>query len=149
IDKNIALLGLCPTKTKMPLLSFKQKAQEITTGLDQAFQAHTLKQFEESKYFIEMGGMKAQLCDLTDCQGSFTCKVKMKYKKMKGSENLDAKLASTSNESVNELLRSMIGDTSKTETKTKEILIAHGIIPRADGKLVSQPEVPERRPDYF
>lgn len=149
IEKNISLLSLCSHKTKAPQISFKQRAQEITADLDPSFQAHTLKQFEESKYFIEMGGMKAQLCDMTDCQGSFTCKVKMKYKKMKGSENLDAKLARSSNESANELLRSMIGDTSGSDPKTKEILIAHGIIPRPDGKFVTSPEVPERKPDYF
>jgi hypothetical protein len=35
------------------------------------------------------------------------------------------------------------------DPKTKEILVANGIIPKDDGSFVKQPDIPERQPDYF
>src|SRR5690606_20461925 len=64
-------------------------------------------------------------------------------------DSLDSKLANSTSENAKSLLRSMIGDTTNADPKTKEILIAHGIIPKDDGKFVEQPRIPEREPDYF
>ncbi|MCM2348397.1 MAG: hypothetical protein NDI69_00160 [Bacteriovoracaceae bacterium] len=149
INKNLSLLKLCPNQNKTHKMSFQDESKKIAGDLDEVLKANTLVEFQDKKFQMEMGATKEQLCDLTDCEGTFICKVKKKYKEMKTGETLDAKLATTSNKSANNLLRSMIGDASSTDAKTKEILIAHGIIPQADGKLVAQPEVPERKADYF
>jgi hypothetical protein len=57
--------------------------------------------------------------------------------------------ANFSNPEVNELLRSMLGDSTNFDPKTKEVLITNGIIPKEDGKLVSQPPIPETKEEFF
>lgn len=149
LNKNVALLRLCPNKNKDKKMSFTHVSDLLNSNLDETFKLQSLKEFKASKYDLEIGATKAQLCDLQDCEGTLICNIKKKYKAMKSSENLDSKLAKSSNSEVNNLLRSMIGDTSKVDAKSKEILIAQGIIPKADGSFVAQPDIPERRPEYF
>ena len=153
ISKNLDVLKYCPNSSQKKKLNLSEKRNNIASGLDDKYKEQSLEAFSLEKHESEIGKLNTALCQMTDkncIEGTFTCDIYRKYKNIKSNpDSIDSKLANTSNAEVKNLLRSMIGDTTSADPKTKEILIAHGIIPQEDGKFIEQPDIPERRPDYF
>ena len=150
INQNIEALRLCEAKShKLGLLKVNQ---DLNKNLRSVYQDLTFDEFKEFKYKTEIGNLNTYICSnaTRPCpQDTFECKVLQKYNRLKNSGSEESKLAKSSNKEVNNLLRSMIGDTTNIEPKTKEILIANGIIPKDDGTIVEQPDIPERRTEFY
>ncbi len=151
IKLNTDVLKLCesPQNSKIKFSNFDT---EINISLPARYQSLNLEEFKLQKFDSDIGNMSNNIClskDKTCEDNSILCKMISKFKAISDPQSLDFKLANSSNREVNQLLRSMIGDTSKIDPKTKEILIAQGIIPKDDGTMVVQPEIPERQPEYF
>lgn len=149
--QNVDILKLCDNQENSkiqlsPLLS------TIDKSLNPNYVEKTLEQYKTAKYEKDLANLNEDLCSRQnkECkENTLECKLLEKFKATKNPKSLDYKLANSSNEEVNKLLRSMIGDTSRIDVETKKILIAQGIIPKDDGTMVKQPDIPERQPEYF
>lgn len=153
LSQNLEFLKYCPKSENSNNLNLSTQADNISYGVDKSYRKKSFKKFSEDKYSSDFGQLNATLCSMNDqscIEGTFSCSIYKKYKSISSDENsLDYKLARSTSDSTRELLRSMIGDTSKADPEAKAILIAHGIIPQENGKYVEQPEIPERRPEFF
>lgn len=152
LNANAEVLKYCdinPDENKIKLSGIQNS---LTSGMMSVYQDLSFVEFNEVKHKTEIGNLNRKVCQMANrpcTQDTFECKVLQKYNDLKNSGSLESKLARSSNLDVNSVLRSMIGDTSNLEPKTKEILIANGIIPRDDGTMVAQPDIPERTTEYF
>jgi hypothetical protein len=152
MQTNIKLLELCENKPGPKKLDLSFVNQEIGNSLMNNQKKDSLETYKNQKHVTEIGSLTANLCQMTDetcIEGTLTCTIYKRYKESQKPGTLENKLANSSNNEVNKLLRSMIGDPKNIDPKTKEILIAQGIIPKNDGTLVPQPEVSERRPEAY
>lgn len=152
IELNINILRMCKTTSDPKELNLNSVNAKISEGINDGFQMSNLDQYKVEKYDSEIGRLNDSICEYKNnpskvCEPSTSmfCRT---IKKFTAPTELDIKLATTSNKEVNSLLRSMIGEDTNIEPKTKEILIAEGILPKADGKVVSQSETP-RTPEEF
>jgi hypothetical protein len=148
--KNIDLLKLCSDNTDSKI-NLSSVFHQLDKSLNPNYIQLSLDQYKNDKHDKDLGKLNENLCqrqsqNCTD--NTYACKVLQKYKALKNPNSVDFKLANSSNKEVNELLRSMIGDTSRIDSKTKEILIAQGIIPKDDGTMTAQADIPERQPDF-
>lgn len=149
IDSNIKLLELCENVNSNNKKNLSLINSQIGVALTENQKALNLDLFKTEKYNSELGSLTSSLCGMTDATclaGSISCSIFKKLQDSKKKGTAAAKLAESSNSEVNALLRSMIGDTSKLDAKTKDILIAQGIIPKDNGEVVAQAEV-ERKPE--
>jgi hypothetical protein len=152
IDTNIKFLELCTEKASPEKKNLTSVSNEIGSSLTLPQRAQSLERFKEDKYSSEIGVLNETLCSMTEkscIEGTITCSIYKKYMFSKDNQSLEGKLANSSNSEVNELLRSMIGDTSRIDKETREILISQGIISKHDGSFVEQPNIPERRPEVY
>jgi hypothetical protein len=151
IKLNSEVLKLCEN-TNQSKINFSSFDTEINSSLPKRYQSLNLEQFKQQKYDSDIGNISNNICSSKDKEcsdNSILCKMISKFKAVNDPKSVDYKLANSSNKEVNQLLRSMIGDTSKIDVKTKDILVAQGIIPKEDGTIINQPDIPERRPDFF
>lgn len=152
LENNLKILRICENKPNLLLLS--STTSKINETIPEQYKNSSLTQYRSGKYEQEIGDLNTLYCenkDKNNCSDetnkrTFNCKFLEKFKTPTRSE---LALASSSNKEVNTLLRSMIGDTTTIDPKTKEILILEGILPKSDGTMVAQPEVPERKPEYY
>jgi hypothetical protein len=141
--KNRDLLALCEPNKKKNDLDLATIKNDINSGLDEKYSNQSLSEYQFDKYESDIGSANKSLCEYASkkCKdNSYVCKLVNSYNDLK----TNPQIANASNESINKVLRSMIGDTSTIDPATKEILISNGIIPKSDGSLIAQPEVPER-----
>jgi hypothetical protein len=152
LKKNLNVLRYCPKDPLSNELNLTKASGALTSGLEEEYRPITLQEFKTQKYLDEIGNNSSLLCQMTDsCDDKLlSCKMFKNRNKIKTENTLESKLASSTNKEVIDLLRSMVGsETQSFDPKTKEVLIANGIIPKEDGSFVKQPEVAERAPDYF
>lgn len=148
---NFELLKLCePVSPKQ--LGLTALNNKVSKSLNPNYLEHSLESYKTEKHEKDIGKINNNLCQRkveTCSDNSYSCKMLLKYKEILNPSSLDFKLANSSNKEVNTLLRSMIGDTSQIDPKTKAILIAQGIIPQDNGELIAQEDIPERKPEFF
>lgn len=152
IQNNARVLQLCEVSPGKDKLNLSATQTKISANLDPTFVPMTLKDYKLQKFDSELGLKTKYICENKsgNCDIEiFNCRIAQKYLESKNKDSLEAKLAGSSNKEVNALLRSMIGDTSALDPKTKDILVLNGILPKEDGTMVAQPEIPERQPNYF
>ncbi len=146
IDLNIKLLELCENKLSENKLNLTKFNNDIGYSLQEEQRPMSLDLYKASKYNSEIGSLTTSLCEMTEktcIGGTLTCSIFKKYKALSD----QPKPSSFANTAVNELIRGMIGNTSKIDPQTKQILIYEGIIPKEDGQLVQQqpnPETPQQ-----
>lgn len=149
---NIDILRLCEDQAPKALTLSKTN-EIINKDLPQQFKSKQMEDYRVDKYELDFGFNTINLCENKnkDCsKNSISCKTLQNYKEYLKKDSLTYKLASSSNPEVNNLLRAMIGSPSTiTDPKTNEILILAGVIPAEDGKIIAQPDIPERKPDFF
>lgn len=149
VDNNIKLLELCENQNSTNKKSLSLINSEIGVALTENQKTLNLDLFKTEKYNSELGSLTSSLCAMTEAtctSGTISCSIFKKLQDRKKNGTAASKLAESSNNEVNALLRSMIGDTSKLDSKTKDILIAQGIIPKDNGEIVAQADV-ERKPE--
>lgn len=152
INANAEALKYCEENPELNKMRLSSIQSSMNDSLPSSYRRFTFSQFQEQKHLKEIGHLNDRVCKSANqpcTQDTFECKVLQKYNDLKNSGSLESKLARSSNVDVNSVLRSMIGDTSKLDPKTKEILIANGIIPKDDGTIVEQPDIPEREPEFY
>jgi|GEM_PF-5046120 len=148
---NKRLLSLCFGTQNDKKLNLTDLNHEISHNMIPTLRGKSLKEFRNYKHQEEIGRLNTSLCKMTDktcIEGTLTCSIYKEYKASLVDGSTESKLANSSNSEVNALLRSMIGDSSKIDPKTREILVVQGILPKEDGTIVKQPDIPERRPDF-
>jgi hypothetical protein len=152
IDSNIKLLEMCQNVDPNGKLNLSTVSKEIAVSLTDEQKSQTLDLFRTNKYNSEVGSLTNALCEMTDktcIEGTLTCSIYKKYKKFGTTELANSSPADFANNETSQLLRAMIGDTSKIDVETKRILIAEGILPKEDGKFVEQPEMKETQQEFF
>ncbi|WP_408096863.1 hypothetical protein ACJVC5_17630 [Peredibacter sp. HCB2-198] len=152
IQKNLDFLSLCEVKAESNNINLSETNESISRNLEGNQRNLNLSDFKVEKFDSELGRLNQYLCDEknSSCDmKKINCQILQKYKKLQDKNSLESKLANSSNKEVNNLLRSMIGDPKNLDPKTKEILVLQGILPKDDGTLVAQAEIPERQPGYF
>ena len=148
--KNVDLLKLCEPKNSK-FLNFSSVSSLISKGLNPLYSDQSFDEYKTFKHEKDIGQVNDSLCQNKNrncSEQTLSCKLLQKYQDYLKPDSVESRLANSSNKEVNELLRSMIGDTSRIDSKTKEILIAQGIIPKDDGTMTAQADIPERQPDF-
>lgn len=148
VNKNLTLFQYCGNYSETSL-RLKDESKLLSTGVEDRFKDVSLPDYVSEKFQVEINTPREKICSQTCEPGTLSCKIKAKFDKLKDPTSEEYKLATSSNIAGNSLLRSMIGDKTNLNTKTVEVLVAAGILPREDGTLVPQPDIPERRQDYF
>lgn len=148
VNKNLTLFQYCGEYSDTSL-RLKEESKEISDGIEDRYKEMSLPDYVSEKYSSEIQNPSENVCGTQCVEGTLSCKVKAKFDKLKDPTSEEYKLATSSNLAGNSLLRSMIGDKTNLNSKTVEVLVAAGILPREDGTLVPQPDIPERRQDYF
>ncbi|MFP5384664.1 MAG: hypothetical protein ACLGHN_01200 [Bacteriovoracia bacterium] len=152
VDNNLKLLATCENKDAKGKRNLTSVSSAVGISLTSVESDLPLDTFRAEKYNNEIGNLTNSLCKMTDdtCkEGTITCSIYKKYQESKKPGTLQNKLAQTSNSEVNELLRSMIGTPRNLDPRTKEILVLNGILPKEDGTMVAQVEIPERQPQVY
>lgn len=156
INKNFELIGICEIKNDKNALKINESLKEISSGLKSSQQQMILSEYQLAKYQDEFGDLQARVCKLNnekceepvkDVSDKPFCRIRQLAKPKEGT--VESRLASSSDENVNKLLRSFIGEPKDLSPEVKDVLVKEGILPKEDGKYVVQPDVPERRPNYF
>lgn len=153
---NENLLNICKLRNEDPkALNLLEKMDQISGWMPEEYSGRTFNDYRMFKYRSEIGTMRDSLCAIESKNGScdpseYSCRLYNIYKKSKDQSSQEGRLASSSNESVNQLLRSFIGSPKEIPADTRAVLVSQGILPKNDqGEFVAQPDVPERRPGYF
>lgn len=151
IDNNIKLLELCENQNGNGKKNLTEINKAIGSSVQEDQKKMPLELFQTAKHNAEIGTLTSSLCEMTEkncIQGTLTCSIYRKYQAFKtpGSPSKPSEFA---NKGVNELLRVMIGDSPKIEPDTRRILIAEGILPKEDGKLVEKPQFPDSPQEFF
>lgn len=152
IQKNTDFLSLCELKNEPNSLNLSTVNENISKKLENSQRGLNLTDFKILKFDSELGQLNEFLCNgnNSSCDiKKLNCQILQKYKKLQDKSSTEYKLANSSNKEVNALLRTMIGDSQDLDAKTREILVSQGILPKADGTMVAQAEIPERQPGYF
>lgn len=152
IDSNIKLLEMCQNSDPVGKLNLSSVSKEIAVSLSDEQKSQTLDLFRTNKYNSEVGSLTNALCEMTDktcISGTLTCSIFKKYKTFGTNALANNSPADFANNETTQLLRAMIGDTTKIDGETKRILIAEGILPKEDGKFVEQPEMKDTQQEFF
>lgn len=152
IEKNLNSFKSCEIYKS----SGKIEAAEIfasigsTVGDESSFLPFDV--FRGDKYIKNFFSTNQQLCDIQSGKDScskddlsFICQTYENYKKLQNESTSESRMANSSNKEINSLLRSLIGSPEAIPADVKKTLIAEGIIPKSDGTLIPQPDIPERR----
>lgn len=126
---------------------------EISNGMYSEYKSLSLSKYGSDRYTNEFSGFRSYLCDAKApgaCpQGSsdFKCRMLNIYNKTKIEGTPENRLSSTSDPSINSLLRAMIGNPSARSLpiETSRVLIAEGIIPQENGEFITSEQF-DRRP---
>lgn len=110
-----------------------------------------LSKYQGTTYQTDFSSMADLLCKDEPCpdMNNIRCRFIAKYKEIQKTDSYDSKLANSSNDEVNSLLRSMIGAPEELDASTREVLVAEGILPDSAGKVASTSNIPERQPGNF
>jgi len=152
INNNLKLLATCENKDEKGKRHLSKVNTDVGVSLTPIESSRPLEAYRGEKYNNEIGNLTNTLCKLTDdtcVEGTITCSIFKKYQESKKPGTLHSKLASSSNTEVDALLLSMIGSPKNLDPKTKEILVLNGILPKDDGTLVAQAEIPERQSQVY
>ena len=151
IQKNLAVFGLCQISETKGKLNLDEKLNEINQNLREDQAELPLKDYRGKKYEEDISTLNDVICNIaagkTACiDGTPNCEA---YKRYKTPSPIDKKFAESSNNEINSLLSSFLGKPKELTPEVKTILISEGILPKDDGTMVAQAEVPERQSGYF
>lgn len=110
-----------------------------------------LRRYSAEKYNKSYGDLRQAMCAFhpasTCNEDTDACRL---YKRFKAEPSTpERRIAASSDSNVDRVLQALIGNPATISPRAKEVLIAEGIIPQANGQLVERPSVPERQPDYL
>jgi hypothetical protein len=145
LEENSRILKICNFHPEQKSIDLSYILNDLHAGMPEAYAMSTYKDVRKDKYNDEIGNNRDAICGLKQpCNPEeLTCRISNKL-----NDPAFIKLSESSNPSVNKLLRSMIGTASDLSPKTKEILIAKGIIPDSSGKIIEQPKILERSRNF-
>jgi hypothetical protein len=135
-------------------LDFFQKINDMTGWMPEQYATIPYESYRKIKYEQEVNEMRIAACDVEKSGGScnesdLACQVFKNIKDSRDDSTDIGGLAKSSDPKVNELLRAMIGNSPTLPPATRTFLVNAGILPDAEGKIIPQPEVPQRRSDFL
>lgn len=150
ITNNEKAFNLCEIAQMPGKMNASDKIKSISKNIANGFSSMPFQQFKLNKYVGNFSSLNETLCKIQSGKEpctpkTFTCSIYENYKKLQNQSTPESRLANSSNEEINSLLRSFIGNPKGIPAEVKETLIAQGILPKENGTLVAQPDVPERR----
>ncbi len=155
-ETNERLLSLCEVQTDKPQsIDILKEMRQISDWMPEEYSSIQFGEYRSFKYENEIGSSRTVLCSIEKNSGKcdsseYSCRLYNIYKKSKDQNSQEGRLASSSDEGVNQLLRSFIGSPKEIPAETRAVLVSQGILPKNDqGEYVAQPDVPERRPGYL
>lgn len=150
IDENLNAFKLC--NEKQPDSQTEHLLQTnslISSKLSLPYKDMDLTYYQTQKWEHDFGLNMNKLCanEGKKCDdNSLKCKIMSNYSDLKDKNSRIFRLAKSSDSEANKLLRSIIGDNLQIDPQVRNVLVQNGILPKADGTIVSQPDIPERRP---
>ncbi|MGE3611040.1 MAG: hypothetical protein AB7I27_15725 [Bacteriovoracaceae bacterium] len=150
LESNINLVSLCKMNSFKPnAFNFSAPLIEMNEGLEDNYKGYSLSSYAKNKYEQDFNADRKNLCsiDSKTCDpNDLMCKIKQTIDRSKDKSTYEGKLASSSNDEVNKLLRAFIGEPKDISPEAKEVLVSQGILPKDDGKFVQQTPIPSRSP---
>lgn len=156
IKNNLLLFQFCPTPNDNEI-KVSDAINEMYGSVSNDEKEPSLSEYAFNKYSQDLGGVADSVCEKLRSQDSCpstdvtkACNFFRAYKTHKDLNSTENRLASSLNESINELLRSFIGNGgANLPPESKRVLIAEGILPQADGTFVRSAPIPEREPNFL
>lgn len=74
------------------------------------------------------------------------CRLVANYKKTLVKDSPEYRMANSSNDDVNAVLRGMIADPARLDPEVREVLVKEGILPDSKGNIAETGNIPERQP---
>lgn len=155
-ETNEQLLSLCKIQNNdSHSIDILKHMNQISEWMPKEYSEIKFDDYRITKYESEIGSSRSALCAIQKDGGKcdvqeYNCRLYQTLRKSKDQSSQEGRLASSSDESVNQLLRSFIGSPKEIPADTRAVLVSQGILPKNDqGEYVAQPDVPERRPGYL
>ncbi|MFL5783330.1 MAG: hypothetical protein ACJ76H_01890, partial [Bacteriovoracaceae bacterium] len=152
LARNMTLMEFCD-EPKATGLSLKKDSQQINSWLRDQEKNSTFNSFVNTKSNEEFISPIKKLCELSkagNCSDdSSDCKLLKIYQRSITKGTTEYNLAHNPDPGVTKVLRAFISNPTNLSQNSRNILIAEGILPQADGKFAEKPEIPERKPDYL
>lgn len=140
----------------IPKLTFSSINTDINKDMDIELRRQNANKFKTAAYERTIGLDQAAICDLMNKSPEelqkhcsidptpYHCTMLKYLKQSRDPKDPSHKLANSSDESINKILRSMIEGVIVTG-EDKEVLVAAGILPGGSPRAI----IPEREPSYF
>lgn len=156
INQNTLMFKFCSEPTPSNE-SLSKTMNSMNHWMLDADKYSPLSRFSDEKYVRDFGDAKVGICNLlrnpqqTCSPQDEQCQLLNIYRGMKNQNTPEGRLASSSDRNINRVLRSFIGDqvSSSLPTETRQVLVAEGILPLANGQFVERPQPPERDQNYL
>lgn len=152
LNRNIALVDFCEERSNTRL-NLRSDSEEISRWLISNERSASLQEFGSRVHEEQVETFRSSLCQLNQAGGcsdnSASCRLYRLYDQSQQPNSPLFRLANSPDRNINRVLGSMISDGPGLSPEARQVLIAEGIIPQANGEFVERPEIPERRPDYL
>ena len=154
LDNNNRVLQFCETinQPKKPF-DLKTYNDKISKELPDLYKQSSFDNYKSQKYENEFEKIRGFICSEPDTcnETSQYCRMKKLIKKIENPETTEGRLASTTDESMKNLLRSFVGSnpSANASQNTKQVLISQGIWPKPDGTYTPQKKVAERERKFY
>lgn len=155
LAKNFTLLEFCNSSPSK--LSLAKDSTKINEWMSSNDRQSTYNSYASTKYRESFGNPKDSLCnDISSkrCESNqnsndANCQLLNLYNESLRPGSISHTLANNPDPKLNNVFRSMVGNPQGISPQTRDVLIAEGIIPQANGQFVER-EVPrERQPEYL
>lgn len=165
VNDNLMLFQFCEPQPKDKKLDLDKDLKEIFANQGSQFAGQSLSKYAQNKYETAFEKTRTSVCNfiqkrksennknqincLKENDSTSACLMAEEYQRMHTNNTPEGRLASSPDKSVNDLLRSFVGDPKKLDPETKKVLQDQGVIPQDNGKFIATPDIPERSPSYF
>lgn len=152
IEQKKQALLFCQQPKKPNYLDLDSKRKEISLSLAEPQSIESpLASYSFTTYKEEFQQLTNQICaelkneTCTDMK-NINCRFLANYKKTLVKDSPEYKMANSSNDDVNAVLRGMIGNPSSLDPEVREVLVKEGILPDSKGNIAETGNIPERQP---
>lgn len=152
IEQKKQALLFCQQSKKQTYLDLDSRRKEISLSLSDPQSVESpLALYSFTTYKEEFQQLTNQMCaelkneTCTDMK-NINCRFFANYKKTLVKDSPEYKMANSSNDDVNAVLRGMISDPARLDPEVREVLVKEGILPDSKGNIAETGNIPERQP---
>jgi len=155
LARNYTLLEFCNNSPAK--LSLGRDTTSLNDWMLSSERASTFNSFAANKHRELFGtpkeklcaDLKSKRCDPNPQAGDINCQLLGIFNESMTEGTIPYRLANNPDPQLNNVFRSLVGTPQGLAPKTREVLVAEGILPQANGQFVERPQIPERQPEYL